>query len=233
MPRSLFFVVMLGLAIALMILAARHDEGTVTGISTYDFASLVWKIALLVVVGSTVLTVFRDRFSQAVQSAMVWVVIGLLLVVAFTYRFEARDVYDRVLAELVPGHGAVHGHTVEFARSRAGDFPVAAQVNGTRVAMILDTGASTVVLTNEAAKAAGLPLDMMKYDVGVDTANGHTVAASVMLDRVVIGNIVERSVPALIAQPGRLKTSLLGMSFLNRLPDWGVRGDKLVLRGSQ
>ena len=65
----------------------------------------------------------------------------------------------------------------------------------------------------------------------MDTANGRTRAASVTLDRVAIGGIVERSVPALVAQPGQLKTNLLGMSFLNRLQSWEVRGDKLVMRG--
>jgi aspartyl protease family protein len=45
-----------------------------------------------------------------------------------------------------------------------------------------------------------------------------------------VGEIVELSVPALVAQPGQLRTSLLGMSFLNRLESWQVRGDKLMLR---
>ena len=62
----------------------------------------------------------------------------------------------------------------------------------------------------------------------VDTANGRTRAAPVTLDRLAVGGIVERAVPALIAQPGQLKTSLLGMSFLNRLESWEVRGDRLV-----
>jgi aspartyl protease family protein len=53
----------------------------------------------------------------------------------------------------------------------------------------------------------------------------------VTLDRLAVGDIVERAVPALIAQPGQLRTSLLGMSFLNRLDGWEVRGDKLVMRG--
>ena len=30
---------------------------------------------------------------------------------------------------------------------------------------------------------------------------------------------------------GQLKTSLLGMSFLNRLQSWQVNGDRLVLQG--
>jgi aspartyl protease family protein len=53
----------------------------------------------------------------------------------------------------------------------------------------------------------------------------------VTLDRLSIGDITERSVPALVAQGGQLRTSLLGMSFLNRLESWEVRGDKLMLRG--
>jgi len=97
--------------------------------------------------------------------------------------------------------------------------------------MVLDTGASSVVLTNDAARAAGLPIEMVKYTVMVETANGRTQAAPVTLDRLAVGNVVERSVPALIAQPGQLRRSLLGMSFLNRLQSWEVRGDKLVMRG--
>ena len=46
-----------------------------------------------------------------------------------------------------------------------------------------------------AAKAAGLPLEVLAYSVNVDTANGRTRAAPVTLDRLVVGEIVERSVP--------------------------------------
>ena len=54
-----------------------------------------------------------------------------------------------------------------------------------------------------------------------------------MLDRLAVGSIVERQVPALIAQPGQLRTNLLGMSFLNRLESWEVRGDRLMMRAHQ
>jgi aspartyl protease family protein len=135
-----------------------------------------------------------------------------------------------VLAELVPGRTVTRGKTVEIVRGRGGEFQVGAQVNGARVSLVLDTGASAVVLTQEAAKAAGLPLEVLAYTVAVDTANGRTRAAAVTLDRISVGGIVERSVPALIAQPGQLKTSLLGMSFLDRLESWEVRGEKLMMR---
>jgi aspartyl protease family protein len=72
---------------------------------------------------------------------------------------------------------------------------------------------------------------VLEYTVNIDTANGRTKAAPVTLDRVAVGSLVERSVEALVAQPGQLKTSLLGMSFLNRLQSWQVSGDRLLLSG--
>ena len=118
---------------------------------------------------------------------------------------NCTPVADRVLAELVPGHVISHGRSVELARINGGDFHVTAQVNGARVAMMLDTGASSVVLTREDAKAAGLPLEVLDYTVNIDTANGRTHAAPVTLDRIAIGGLVERSVDALVAQPGQLR----------------------------
>jgi aspartyl protease family protein len=123
------------------------------------------------------------------------------------------------------------GRNVEIVRASTGDFAVTAQINGAPVAMVLDTGASSVVLTRDDAKAAGLPLEVLNYTVSIDTANGRTRAAPVTLDRIAIGGLVERSVQALVAQPGQLRTSLLGMSFLNRLQSWEVSGDRLMLRG--
>jgi aspartyl protease family protein len=230
--RRLFPWIVLALALALIVLLARHSEGMTGALSTSDMASLVYKIGLIVLIGGAVLTIFRQNFTQALASALLWVVIAFVLVLGYTYRFQLYDVADRVLVELVPGHTATHGRTVELARANSGDFQIGTEVNGTRVPMILDTGASSVVLTYEAAKAAGLPIEFVKYSVNVETANGHTLAAPVTLDRVAVGGIMERSVPALIAQPGQMKVSLLGMSFLNRLQSWEVRGARVLMRGN-
>jgi aspartyl protease family protein len=182
-------------------------------------------------VGLIALILFRQRFSHVFESALIWVMLATLFALGYTYRFELREVADRVLAELIPGRPITRGRTVEIARASGGGFSVAAHVNGARVPMVLDTGASAVVLTQDAAKAAGLPLEVLNYSVSVDTANGRARAAPVTLDRLSIGDITERSVPALVAQAGQLRTSLLGMTFLNRLESWEVRGDKLMMRG--
>jgi aspartyl protease family protein len=209
----------------------RHG-GAMAGLDDHDQLSLLYRIGLLILVGSALARMFRDRFAEVVRIALMWVIVALVLAVGYTYRFELRDAGNRVLAELVPGHAAARGRTVELARTGAGDFQVATQVNGARVPMVLDTGASSVMLTRDAAVAAGLPVEMIKYNVNIETANGRTYAAAAVIDRIAVGGIVERAVPALIAQPGTLKTSLLGMSFLSRLQGWEVRGDKVVMRGS-
>ncbi len=122
--------------------------------------------------------------------------------------------------------------TREIVRGRGGEFALTAHINGARIPMVLDTGASSVVLTQAAAKAAGLPIEVLNYTVNIETANGRTSAAPVTLDRLTVGALTERGVPALVAQQGQLKSNLLGMTFLNRLESWQVRGDRLRLRGA-
>ena len=127
MRRRLLWILLIGLALALVVLIARHDAGTIgmpsLNMSTDDFGSLAYKLALLVFLGGTVLVLFRERFSQALEAALFWVVVGLVLALGYTYRFELRDVGDRVLAEFMPGRAATRGvRTVEIARGRAGDF---------------------------------------------------------------------------------------------------------------
>jgi aspartyl protease family protein len=229
--RRLLWILLAVLTVALLVLVLQQNETALAELARFDTSSLETKITAAVLVVIIALMLFRQRFSHALESLLIWVVIAALLMLGYTYRFELNDVAERVLAELVPGRAATRGRTVEIARGSGGSFAVATQVNGARVAMVLDTGATAVVLTQEAAKAAGLPLEVLNYSVNVDTANGRTRAAPVTPDRVSVGAITERAVPALIAQPGQLRTNLLGMSFLNRLESWEVRGDRLLMRG--
>jgi aspartyl protease family protein len=120
---------------------------------------------------------------------------------------------------------------VQIPRGQSGEFALLAKINGISTPMVVDTGATSVVLTYETAKAIGLPLELLEYDVDVETAGGHTKAARLSLDRLAIGRLVERSVPALVVPNGQMKTNLLGMSFLDRMESWEVRADRLVLHG--
>jgi aspartyl protease family protein len=229
---SLKTIVLIALIAGLVIIIERRGA-VIAVLRDRDFAALLYQIGILVLVGALMLRLFRSHFAEAFQAALIWAIIALLLLVAYAYRFELKEVGERVLAELVPGRAIARGQTVEIARSAAGDFLIPTEVNGIRVPMVLDTGATSVMLTRDAAIAAGLPVEMIRYTVNVETANGRAQAAAVNIDSIAIGGIVERSVPALIAQPGQLKMSLLGMSFLARLKSWEMRGDHVVLRGTK
>ena len=140
---------------------------------------------------------------------------------------RASDTVSDLLRQRAKGPS----RAVQIVRGQSGEFALQARINGVPAAMVVDTGATSVVLTYESAKAAGLPLELLEYDVDVQTAGGHTKAARLTLDRLAIGKLVERSVPALVVPHGQMKTNLLGMSFLDRLESWEVRADRLMLRG--
>jgi aspartyl protease family protein len=135
------------------------------------------------------------------------------------------------VSQLLRKRAASPARAVQIARAQGGEFALQAKINGVSAPMVIDTGATSVVLTYETARAAGLPLELLEYDVDVETAGGHTRAARLTLDRLAIGKLVERSVPALVVPHGQMKTNLLGMSFLDRLESWEVRADRLMLRG--
>src|SRR5258705_6495709 len=119
----------------------------------------------------------------------------------------------------------------QIARGKAGEFALHAKIKGVKAPMVIDTGATSVVLPWETAKAIGLPMEMLEYNVDVETAGGHTKAARLTLDRLAVGGLVEKSIPALVVPRGQMKTNLLGMRFLDRLESWGVQADRLMLHG--
>jgi aspartyl protease family protein len=151
-------------------------------------------------------------------------------VVAYKDPEQVARASDSV-SDMLRGRAASHARAVQIARGQGGEFTLQARINGVSTPMVIDTGATSVVLTWETAKAAGLPLELLDYNVDVETAGGHTRAARLTLDRLAIGKLVERSVPALVVPRGQMKTNLLGMSFLDRLERWEVRADRLMLHG--
>ena len=151
-------------------------------------------------------------------------------VVAYRDPEQVARASDSV-SEMLHRRAASPVRAVQVSRGQTGEFALQARINGVIAPMVIDTGATSVVLTYETAKAAGLPLELLEYDVDVETAGGHTKAARLTLDRLAVGKLVERSVPALVVPRGQMKTNLLGMSYLDRLESWEVRADRLMLHG--
>lgn len=109
-----------------------------------------------------------------------------------------------------------------------GHFTVDATVNGEPLRFLVDTGASSVYLTPEDAERLGWPAHRLTFSERYDTAAGEVRAAPVTLRSLRVGQLELFDVPASVGEQSS-GISLLGMSFLNRLESYQVRGDRLIL----
>lgn len=119
--------------------------------------------------------------------------------------------------------------TVELKLQRDGHFHAEAEINGRSMPVLVDTGASAVALSLEAAERAGIYLTPSDFKYIAHTANGETRVALTTIDSITIGDITVRNVKASVHQSG-LGQNLLGMSFLSRLSSYAVRQGVLVLK---
>ena len=224
------------LALAAMMLVG-DDNGMIVGLDATTFGYVAFLLALLVYLAGGLMTRYAGGASAMVRDAVTWLALGLALVTLYAYKDHLTPIAARVVGELLPGTAmtvetSAGGLTeITIRRRLDGHFTANVNVNGKSISMIVDTGATSIVLTPEDAKRAGFDPDTLTYRTPVLTANGRTVAARVRLNEVAIGPLDRTKVEALIAKPGALSQSLLGMSFLSRLRSYEFSGDLLTLRG--
>ncbi|MGE0005278.1 MAG: TIGR02281 family clan AA aspartic protease [Parvibaculaceae bacterium] len=118
----------------------------------------------------------------------------------------------------------------ELKADKSGHYFAKADINGTTVAVLIDTGASGVALSYEDAEKVGLRPHGLDYDTPISTANGIVKAARVRLRRVEVDNVRVRDVEGVVLPEGALRGSLLGMSFLSRLSSFRIENGVLYLR---
>lgn len=116
----------------------------------------------------------------------------------------------------------------EVKAERDGHFYLEAEINFRPVRMMVDTGATVVALRASDARAAGIRVTAADFTQPVQTANGTTGAAEALLDVIAIEDIEVRNVRALVIPDEKLRTSLLGGSFLHRLRRFEVSDGTLM-----
>ncbi|TIP85463.1 MAG: TIGR02281 family clan AA aspartic protease [Mesorhizobium sp.] len=229
-----FWVLMIVIGLGVVLLMLNDSAGSTFGVENYDFSRLVWLGALVALIGAGLLRSGRPLGTMA-RSLGAWAAIVLALIAGYQYRYELQDFASRVTAGLVPGSplalGLEDGHaTVTLDKAGNGHFEARVMVNGTPVRAVVDTGATSTVLTAQDAQAAGFNPAVLNFTIPVSTANGMARAAAVRTDELAIGGIVRKDMPVMIAAPGTLGQSLLGMNFIGSLSGFDVRGDRMILR---
>lgn len=224
------------LALAALVLVVRSDGGTLAGMEQADFANIVTGLALLIFIGGGTILAYRGQGGKAIKDMAIWLALLLVLVTIYSFRFEFETVARRVAGNLLPGLANTafrdgEGRTViEIPRRTNGHFVTRVRINGAPVEMMIDTGASSVVLTPGDARRAGIDTAKLTYSIPVSTANGRAMVALVRLRAISIGDIGAKNIQAHVVRPGALSQSLLGMSFLSRLGSYEVKNGVLILR---
>ncbi|MEM0943405.1 MAG: TIGR02281 family clan AA aspartic protease, partial [Pseudomonadota bacterium] len=163
--------------------------------------------------------------------ALTWIVtLGALGGGAY-FGEEVTRAVDTVHTQLVPSFAVSHyDGEVELRRAWDGHYRADAMVNGRELRLLVDTGASMVLIPYEQADEIGFDVAKLNYSMPVTTANGRSSVAPVRLDSIQIGQIRVENINAAVARPGVLQDGLLGMSFLDQLSETSFQGDKLYLR---
>jgi len=114
--------------------------------------------------------------------------------------------------------------SVVLKRGLDGHYRSEALINGKKVNVLVDTGATGVAISQ--ATADQLSLKSINA-VRTNTANGESVGYMVRLDSVKIGGVQAHNVAAMIA-PGLDGDVLLGMSFLGRMDIRLYKGEMTI-----
>ncbi len=114
-------------------------------------------------------------------------------------------------------------------RADDGHYWTRADVGGTEVKFMVDTGASIVALTYRDAQRLGLHPENLTFDSEIRTAGGKIFGAPVTLDHIRIGRVTVSNVDAVVLSSD-LDQSLLGMTFLGELRSYEFRQGQLIIR---
>lgn len=186
-----------------------------------DFA----RLAYLVVLGSAVIgwlvVESRGRLGQMARQSLAWllIVVGLAAGYGLWKDFALRAPDQAVLRQ--------DGQIV-VARAPDDHFYLTLDIGSTPVRFMVDTGASTVVLSDRDTDRLGIDRRGLAFFGSAQTANGTIRTARITLRDVRLDGEPLGDLLASVGD-GPLGISLLGMDFLNRFEKVEMSRDRLVL----
>ncbi len=173
---------MIFLAIGLLVVSVAlytitGDGNTVAGLQRDVFLRVAVPLSIFIFLMAGAARLTRGPLAETLRALGTWAAIGLVAGVLYAYRAELGEAGERFVQEMRPEtvhtvSPGVGGRGAIVRIDKDGDhFTAPALVNGKPMQsrMIIDTGASRVVLTAEDARRAGIRTGMLEYTVQVMT----------------------------------------------------------------
>lgn len=197
-------------------------------LNSNDFGQLIYLVLLLIFVANGVLLWGNLKISQIFKQLAVWSLIVLLVILGYSYRYEFYGIKDRLVGEIFPSRVVNKGSQLIIKSSVDGHFYIDVKINDQILKLMVDTGASDLVLSSRDAKRIGIDFNNLQFTRVYQTANGKSYGALVKLAKIDIGEISFNDVYVGVGS-GDMGVSLLGMSFLRRFKKYEFHQDQLIL----
>jgi aspartyl protease family protein len=195
-----------------------------------DWARVGYYAGFLVLVAAGMFRAGVAVRAQHLRHFALWALVAAAAALGYAYRAELAGVPQHLALAFSDGTPvATADHELVVPQDAAGGFVVVGRVNGQSVRFLVDTGASDTVLSPDDARRIGVDLDRLKFTEAAETANGRGYSAPYEAERLEVGPIAYAPFRLSVNQ-APMSTSLLGLSFLDRLESFQVKGGKLILR---
>lgn len=228
MKKSYNFIIIIILIGVMFALLFKHFPNAIA--TSQNKIALIISIVAIVSALSRVAT-SNIKFFTLLKQMTAWLVISLLIITGYSYQFEIKEFGNRISATIIPGYAQGNRDgSVSFYAGSDNHYTINALINNIeQIQFLLDTGASMISLTAEDAVKIGIDINSLNYNFPLSTANGISYGARININLVQVGPIIIDNVEAVVNKPGASDISLLGMSFLGRLRQFDIKGNKLTL----
>jgi aspartyl protease family protein len=181
---------------------------------------LVYLGLLLLAISGWIVVEMRREMGKTLRTAAAW---GLIFLAAVA----GHGLWKDVGARMSPQQTVTEGGTIELPRRDDGHYYATLTINGEAIEFLADTGATTMVLSQDDARRLGIDPEALVYLGEASTANGIVRTARIELDSVDFGPFRDTGFPAWV-NDGEMDGSLLGMDYLG-LYRIEIDGDRMIL----
>ena len=119
-------------------------------------------------------------------------------------------------------------HELVLTRASDGHYYADAEVNGAPVRFLIDTGTTTIALSQDDAKNAGIEVAPIEYELIGEGASGMVRGKHVTLDKIALNGVEQDGAKAAVVEG--TSTSLLGAQFLDTMDEIVIRKGEMTLR---